>query len=57
MLDSWLPFLFYGVLALVIPASMIAMSFLFATRPRARRRARYTPFESGVVLLCYEPTR
>ena len=22
MLDSWLPFLFYGILALVIPASM-----------------------------------
>ena len=50
MLDSWLPFLFYGILALVIPASMIAMSFLFATRPRARRRARYTPFESGVAV-------
>src|SRR5215203_4975109 len=27
---------------------MVLMSFLFATRPRARRRARYTPFESGV---------
>jgi NADH-quinone oxidoreductase subunit A len=50
VLDSWLPFLFYGILALVIPASMIAMSFLFATRPRARRRARYTPFESGVAV-------
>ena len=50
MLDSWLPFLIYGSLALVIPASMILMSFLFATRPRARRRARYTPFESGVAV-------
>jgi NADH-quinone oxidoreductase subunit A len=48
VLDNWLPFLIYGSLALVIPASMVLMSFLFATRPRARRRARYTPFESGV---------
>jgi NADH-quinone oxidoreductase subunit A len=50
VLDSWLPFLIYGSFALVIPASMILMSFLFATRPRARRRARYTPFESGVAV-------
>ena len=35
MLDSWLPFLMYGVLALAIPASMILMSFVFATRPDA----------------------
>ncbi|HEY2353425.1 MAG TPA: NADH-quinone oxidoreductase subunit A [Gaiellaceae bacterium] len=48
MLDSWLPFLIYGILALVIPASMIGMSFLFATRPAARTRARTVPFESGV---------
>ena len=50
MLDSWLPFLIYGSLALVIPASMILMSFVFATRARASRRARYTPFESGVAV-------
>jgi NADH-quinone oxidoreductase subunit A len=48
VLDRWLPFLIYGSLALVIPASMILMSFLFATRPRARTRARLIPFESGV---------
>ena len=48
MLDSWLPFLIYGVFALVIPASMIGMSFLFAQRPSARTRARTVPFESGV---------
>ena len=48
MLDSWLPFLIYGVFALVIPASMIGMSFLFAQRPAARTRARTVPFESGV---------
>ena len=48
MLDSWLPFLIYGILALAIPASMIAMSFLFAQRPAARTRARTVPFESGV---------
>ncbi len=48
MLDSWLPFLIYGLFALAIPSSMIAMSFLFATRPRRRTRARTIPFESGV---------
>ena len=48
MLDKWLPFLIYGSLALMIPASMIAMSFLFATKPQRRSRARMMPFESGV---------
>ncbi len=48
MLDNWLPFLIYGVFALAIPVSMVAMSFLFATRPRRRTRARVVPFESGV---------
>ena len=48
MLDSWLPFLMYGVLAFVIPASMILMSFVFATRPAKRTRTRRLPFESGV---------
>ena len=48
MLDSWLPFLIYGVFAAAIPATMVVMSFLFATRPAARTRARGVPFESGV---------
>jgi NADH-quinone oxidoreductase subunit A len=48
VLDRWLPFLIYGSLALVIPASLVMFSFLFATRPRARTRARFVPFESGV---------
>jgi NADH-quinone oxidoreductase subunit A len=48
MLDSWLPFLIYGSLAVVIPASMILMSFAFATRPARRTRTRVVPFESGV---------
>ena len=48
MLDSWLPFLIYGIFAAAIPATMVAMSFLFATRPAARTRARGIPFESGV---------
>ena len=48
MLDNWLPFLIYGLLALAIPASMIGMSFLFATRPSHRNRTRALPFESGV---------
>ena len=48
MLDNWLPFLFYGTFALLIPASMVLMSFAFAQRPRRRLRARTVPFESGV---------
>jgi NADH-quinone oxidoreductase subunit A len=48
MLDNWLPFLIYGLMALAIPASMVLMSFVFATRPARRTRARRLPFESGV---------
>jgi NADH-quinone oxidoreductase subunit A len=48
MLRDWLPFLIYALLALAIPASMIAMSFIFAVRPARRTRARVVPFESGV---------
>jgi NADH-quinone oxidoreductase subunit A len=48
LLDNWLPFLIYGVFALVIPATMIYGSFAFATRPKRRSRARVVPFESGV---------
>jgi NADH-quinone oxidoreductase subunit A len=48
MLNSWLPFLIYGVFALAIPASMMFMSFKLSTRPSARTRARVVPFESGV---------
>jgi NADH-quinone oxidoreductase subunit A len=47
-LESWLPFLIYGSLALIIPASMILMSFVFAQRPARRVKARRIPFESGV---------
>ena len=48
MLGDWLPFLLYGVMALVIPASMIAATFAFGQRPTYRTRARGLPFESGV---------
>ena len=48
LLESWLPFLIYGGLALIIPASMVVMSFVFAQRPARRVRARTIPFESGV---------
>ena len=46
-LDDWFPFLAYAFFALAIPASMIVMSFLFAS-PARRVRARVIPFESGV---------
>jgi NADH-quinone oxidoreductase subunit A len=45
---DWLPFLIYGLIAFAIPASMVVMSFVFATRPKARTRQRVVPFESGV---------
>ena len=48
MLHSWLAFLIYGFFALAIPTSMAVMSFVFATRPERRTRARTIPFESGV---------
>ena len=48
MLENWLPFLIYGAFALIIPASMVAMSFAFSQRPSHRVRARTIPFESGV---------
>jgi NADH-quinone oxidoreductase subunit A len=48
VLDNWLPILIYAAFALVIPASMIVLSFVFATRPSARTRSRSIPFESGV---------
>jgi NADH-quinone oxidoreductase subunit A len=48
MLRDWLPFLIYGLMALVIPVSMIVMSFVFAQPPARRTRARVIPFESGV---------
>jgi NADH-quinone oxidoreductase subunit A len=48
LLDNWLPFLIYGAFALIIPATMIYGSFVFATRPKRRIRSRVVPFESGV---------
>ena len=48
MLHNWLSFLIYGVFALAIPASMMWFSFVLATRPHRKMRAREVPFESGV---------
>jgi NADH-quinone oxidoreductase subunit A len=45
---DWLPFAIYGLFALMIPATMMIGSFVFATRPHRRVRARTIPFESGV---------
>jgi NADH-quinone oxidoreductase subunit A len=46
-LADWFPFLVYGLIALLIPASMVAMSFVFGTKAR-RSRQKVIPFESGV---------
>jgi NADH-quinone oxidoreductase subunit A len=48
VLDDWFPFLVYSFFALAIPASLIAASFILATRPKTRSRQRTIPFESGV---------
>jgi NADH-quinone oxidoreductase subunit A len=50
LFNDWLPFVFYAAFALAIPASMIAFSFVLATRPKRRVRDRTIPFESGVSL-------
>jgi NADH-quinone oxidoreductase subunit A len=57
MLNSWLPFLIYGILALAIPGSMLVMSFKFAQSPARRTRARTVPFESGVSRGTMKPQR
>ena len=48
VLDNWLPFLIYTIFALIIPASMMWFSFVFATPAHKRTRRRELPFESGV---------
>jgi NADH-quinone oxidoreductase subunit A len=48
LFNDWLPFAIYGLFALMIPATMMIGSFVFATRPHRRVRARTIPFESGV---------
>ena len=48
MLEDYFPLLVYALLAAAIPATMIAFSFIFATRPKSRVKARFLPFESGV---------
>jgi NADH-quinone oxidoreductase subunit A len=48
LFNDWLPFAIYGIFALAIPATMMTGSFVFATRPHRKVRARVTPFESGV---------
>src|SRR5581483_7326593 len=48
MLDNYFPILVYALMAFAIPASMLVMSIVFASRPRRRTRARVVPFESGV---------
>jgi NADH-quinone oxidoreductase subunit A len=50
LFNDWLPFLIYGIFAVVIPSSMIVASFVFAQRPKRFVRARTIPFESGVSL-------
>jgi len=48
MFDDWLPFLIYGIFAVLIPSSMILASFKLSQRPTRYVRARRIPFESGV---------
>ena len=48
MFNDWLPFFIYGLFALMIPATMLIGSFVFAQRPARRTRATFLPFESGV---------
>ena len=47
MLSNWLPFLFYAIFAAVIPATMIAASFILPGRPVSRTKARMLPVRVG----------
>jgi NADH:ubiquinone oxidoreductase subunit 3 (subunit A) len=47
LFNDWLPFAIYGLFALLIPATMMIGSFVFAQRPRRRVRARTIPFEAS----------
>ena len=48
MLEDYFPLLVYAILAAAIPATMIAFSFIFATRPKSRVNARFLPSETRV---------
>ena len=48
MFNDWLPFLIYGIFAVLIPSTMIVASFKLSQRPKRLVRARRIPFESGV---------
>jgi NADH-quinone oxidoreductase subunit A len=57
LLDNWLPFLIYAMFAAVIPASLIAASFILPGRPVSRTRQRMLPSESGVSEGAPDPQR
>ncbi|MFL6039961.1 MAG: NADH-quinone oxidoreductase subunit A [Gaiellales bacterium] len=48
MLGQWAAFLVYAAFAAMIPASLIAASFILATRSNRRAGDKLIPFESGV---------
>ena len=50
MFNDWLPFLIYGIFAVLIPSTMIVASFKLSQRPKRLVKARRIPFESGVSL-------
>ena len=47
MLSDWLPFLIYAVFAAIIPASMLAFTFIFAQRPATREGSGAPPRGRG----------
>ena len=47
MFNDWLPFAIYGLFALVIPATMMIGSFVFATRPHRARPRAHDPVRVG----------
>ncbi len=48
VLDAYFPLLIYGLLALLIPLTLVTAAYFVSTKPRRKVKARTTPFESGV---------
>ena len=48
MLGQWAAFLVYAVFAMIVPASLLAASFILAASSNRRAGDKLIPFESGV---------
>jgi NADH:ubiquinone oxidoreductase subunit 3 (subunit A) len=54
VLDDWFPFLVYGFFALAIPASLIAASFILATRPKTKARFTISFYLTAMLFIVFD---